>query len=175
MTRQLGPSKSPNRHVPRCGGLSSQSGAWYSTFVTIDTDAGFEIFAVTADKGIRAWGADPAAVFRQAARALWSLMIDPLPVERRQMIAVTVEAADREALLVAWLNELLYLYEAKGLIGKDCSVVSWSDTRLDTEVWGEAVDRTRHVVLGHVKAVTYHQLYVGPSAGRWEARVVVDV
>ena len=143
--------------------------------MTIDADAGFEIFAVTADKGIRVWGADPAVVFRQAARALWSLMIDPAAVERRQMIPVTVEAADREALLVAWLNELLYVYEAKGFIGKDSSVVSWSDTRVDTEIWGEAVDRTRHVVLGHVKAVTYHQLYVGPSVGGWEARVVVDV
>jgi len=143
--------------------------------VTIEADAGFEIFAVTADKGIRAWGADPAVVFREAARALWSLMIDSATVERRRMIPVTVEAADREALLVAWLNELLYLYEAKGFIGKDSSVVSWSDTRVDTEIWGEAVDRTRHVVLGHVKAVTYHQLYVGPSVGGWEARVVVDV
>lgn len=140
-----------------------------------DAEGGFDIFAVTADKGIRAWGSDPAATFRHAAEALWSLMIDPATVERRQAISVAVEAADREALLVAWLNELLYLYETRGFIGKDCSVVSWSDTRLEAEAWGEAVDRARHIVLGHVKAVTYHQLYVGPTADRWEARVVVDV
>jgi len=143
--------------------------------MTAEADAGFEIFAVTADKGIRGWGADPAAAFRQAACALWSLMIDPSDVTSRHMTPVAVEAMDREALLVAWLNELLYLYEARGLIGADCSVLSVTETHLDAEVWGETVDRTRHVVVGHVKAVTYHQLHVGPAEGRWEASVVVDV
>jgi len=140
-----------------------------------DPDAGFEIFAVTADKGIRAWGVDPATAFRQAARALWSLMIDPAAVARRRMTPVTVEAPDQEALLVAWLNELLYLFEAKGVIGADCTILSLTATHLDAEVWGETVDTTRHAVLSHVKAVTYHQLRVGPTADGWEARVVVDV
>jgi SHS2 domain-containing protein len=88
---------------------------------------------------------------------------------------VAVEAADQEALLVAWLNELLYLYEAKGLIGRDCTVLSLTDTRLEAEVHGETVDATRHVIVGHVKAVTYHQLRVGPTVDGWEAQVVVDV
>jgi SHS2 domain-containing protein len=138
-------------------------------------DAGFEIFPVTADKGIRAWGADPRTAFRHAARALWSLLIDPATVERRYMISVEVEAADQETLLVAWLNELLYLYEARGLIGSDCTVRSLTDTRLEAEVWGETADRSRHVIVGHVKAATYHQLHVGATGDGWEARVVVDV
>jgi SHS2 domain-containing protein len=133
------------------------------------------IFAVTADKGIRAWGADRKSVFRQAALGLWSLMVDPANVECRSMVPVAVEAEDQEALLVAWLNEMLYMYEAKGFIGADCTARSLTETRLDAEVWGEAVERTRHVILSHVKAVTYHQLHVGPTAAGWEARVVVDV
>jgi SHS2 domain-containing protein len=140
-----------------------------------DADSGFEIFAVTADKGIRAWGADRTSVFRQAARALWSLMIDPATVECRSTIPVAVEAEDQEALLVVWLNELLYVYEAKAFIGGDCTVHGLTDTRLVAEVQGEAVERPRHVILSHVKAVTYHQLQVGPTATGWEARVVVDV
>jgi len=140
-----------------------------------EADSGFEIFAVTADKGIRAWGANPAAAFRQAACALWGLMIDPGGVTRRHVTPVAVEAADREALLVAWLNELLYLYEVRRLIGADCNVLSLTETHLHAEVWGETVDRARHVLVGHAKAVTYHQLHVGPVAGRWEASVVVDV
>ena len=141
----------------------------------VDAETGFEIFAVTADKGIRAWGPDPAAVFCQAARGLWSLMVEPETVERRQMLPVAVEAGDRETLLVAWLNELLYLYETKNFIGVASSVLSRAETSLEAEVWGEQMDRARHVILGQVKAVTYHQLHVGPKAGGWEARVVVDV
>ena len=140
-----------------------------------DMAAGFEIFAVTADKGIRAWGPDRTSVFRQAALGLWSLMVDPVAVARRHMTPVTVDAADRETLLVAWLNELLYLYEAKDVIGADCAILSLTATHLDAEVLGEAVDTTRHAVMSHVKAATYHQLRVGPTADGWEARVVVDV
>jgi SHS2 domain-containing protein len=138
-------------------------------------DAGFEIFAVTADKGIRAWGPDRPNVFRQAALGLWSLMVDPATVKCRSGVPLTVEAEDHEALLVAWLNDLLYLYEAKGFIGGDCAVLSQTETRLVAEVRGETMDGARHVVLSHVKAVTYHQLHLGPTASGWEARVVVDV
>ena len=88
---------------------------------------------------------------------------------------MSVEAGDRDALLVAWLNELLYLYETQGLIGADCVIRSMTDMGLSAEVWGEAVDRARHMIVSHVKAVTYHQLYVGRTASGWEARVVVDV
>jgi SHS2 domain-containing protein len=140
-----------------------------------DTDAGFEIFAVTADKGIRAWGPDRPNVFRQAALGLWSLMVDPTTVGCGSVVPLTVEAEDHEALLVVWLNDLLYLYEAKGFIGGDCSVQSLTETHLVATIRGETVDRTRHVILSHVKAVTYHQLHVGPTANGWEARVVVDV
>jgi len=140
-----------------------------------DTSAGFEIIAVTADKGIRAWGPDRPSVFRQAALGLWSLMIEPATVECRSVVPVAVEAENQEALLVAWLNELLYLYEAKGFIGGDCAAQSLTETRLVAEVRGEGVERARHVILSHVKAVTYHRLHIGPTAAGWEARVVVDV
>ncbi len=138
-------------------------------------DAGFEILAVTADKGIRAWGPDPPSVFCQAALGLWSLMVDPATVACRVRVPLAVEAEDREALLVAWLNELLYLYEARGFIGGECAVHSLTDTHLTAEAQGEPVDSARHVVLSHVKAVTYHQLHVGATASGWECRVVVDV
>lgn len=140
-----------------------------------DADAGFEIFPVTADKGIRAWGADRKSVFRQAALGLWSLMIDPATVTARSTIPLAVEAEDQEALLVAWLNELLYLYDAKRFIGADCTILALAEARMAAEVQGETADRAQHVVVGHVKAVTYHQLHVGRTPTGWEARVVVDV
>jgi SHS2 domain-containing protein len=137
--------------------------------------SGFETFAVTADKGIRAWGGELAVVFREAARGLWSLMVERAEVKPRQSIAVTVEAGDRESLLVAWLNELLYLYDAKRFVGWSCRISDLTDTRLDAAVVGETVDPTRHVILSHVKAVTYHQLRVASTESGWEATVVVDV
>ncbi len=137
--------------------------------------AGFEIFPVTADRGIRAWGPDLPEVFRQAALGLWSLIVEPAAVSRVQSTRVEASAEDREALLAAWLNELLFLYETQGFVAADCAIQSLTETTLLAEVWGEPLDRRRHFQVGHVKAATYHLLSVAPTDGGWEGRVVVDV
>jgi SHS2 domain-containing protein len=141
----------------------------------MDKATGYEIFAVTADKGIRARGRNLAEVFVNAARGMWSLMAEPGTVRRELKFPVIVEAGDREALLVAWLNELLYLHEAENFVAADFSIANLSDTVLEGEVWGERVDRTRHPPLGQVKAVTYYLLQVQSTAGGWQGQVVVDV
>jgi SHS2 domain-containing protein len=137
--------------------------------------AGFEIFAVTADKGVRAWGRDLPEVFAFTARGMWSLMVEPDTARRTKMFPLTVEAADRETLLVAWLNELLYLHEVEAFVAADFVIRELTDTRLQAEVWGERVDRARHPLVGHVKAATYHLLHVRPTGGGWEAQVILDV
>ena len=137
--------------------------------------AGYEIFAVTADKGIRAWGRNLSEVFVNAASGLWSLMVEGGEVRADRMFPVCLEAADREALLVAWLNELLYVYEVEKLVAARFTITDLSDTRLEAEVWGEPVNPSRHAFIGHVKAVTYHLLRMRPTEAGWEAQVVVDV
>lgn len=137
--------------------------------------AGFEIFAVTADKGIRARGRNLPEVFVHAARGLWSLMVEVGTARADRMLPVSLEANDREALLVAWLNELLYLYEVEKFVAAEFAITYLSDTRLEAEVWGEGLIPGRHSPIGHVKAATYHLLRVQPTAEGWEAQVVVDV
>jgi SHS2 domain-containing protein len=137
--------------------------------------AGFEVFAVTADKGIRAWGPDLSEVFVNAARGLWSLMVEPGSARAERILPVRVEATDREALLVAWLNELLYLHETEEFVAAEFAITHLTDTTLEAEVRGERLNPARHTLVGHVKAATYHLLRVVPREGGWEAQVVVDV
>jgi SHS2 domain-containing protein len=137
--------------------------------------AGFELFAVTADKGIRAWGRNLPDLFVNAARGLWSLMVETGTARADRMLPVKVEANDLETLLVAWLNELLYLHEVEEFVAARFAITHLSDTTLEAEVWGERVDRARHCQVSHVKAVTYHLLRVRPTEEGWEAQVVVDV
>ena len=141
----------------------------------VEANAGYAIFGVTADKGIRAWGPDLAEAFRQAALGRWSLMMDPATVRPRREVSLTAEAGDREALLVAWLNELLYLYEAHGFVAADCAVRVDTEYALSAVVRGEDANPDRHVPIGHVKAATYHLLRVAPGARGWEVQAVVDV
>jgi SHS2 domain-containing protein len=143
--------------------------------MSLGRSAGFEIFAVTADVGILAWGPTLPAVFREAARGLWSLMVEAGRVECREWVRVSATAGDRETLLVAWLNELVFLGEARHFAAGEWRIRSLGETALEAEVGGETLDPARHLRLGHVKAATYHDLAVVPTRTGWEARVIVDV
>jgi SHS2 domain-containing protein len=139
------------------------------------TAEGFELIEVTADEGIHAWAPDLPGLFRAAAMGLWSLMVEPEAVRPVETVPVEVEASDRETLLVAWLNELLYLHEVKTFAAAGVHVREVTENRLRAEVRGERLDPARHRLVGHVKAVTYHGLRVEGGPGGWEARVIVDV
>jgi SHS2 domain-containing protein len=137
--------------------------------------AGFAITEHTADVGVRAWGDSEAAVFEQVARAMFSLICDPGTVDRREVLDVAVEAPDHELLLVAWLNELLFLFESRRLLLSEFEVLELGATTLRARASGEALDERRHALCGGVKAATYHHLWLGQRDGRWEAQVILDV
>ena len=87
--------------------------------------------------------------------------------ERR---TVTASAADRPALLAAWLEELVFLAESQG----------FEPARVETLELGP--DGLRAVVAGRlgdppplVKAVTYHRLSFEPRGRGYRASVVLDV
>ena len=90
--------------------------------------AGYEIFALTADKGIRAWGRTLPELFVHAACGLWSLMMDAREARADRMLPVSLKAEDREALLVTWLNELLYLHEVEKFVAVRFMVTDLSET-----------------------------------------------
>lgn len=72
-------------------------------------------FAHGADIGIRGIGATKEAAFEQAALALTAVITDPSNVAARRMFEVQCEAADRETLLVDWLNALVYEMSVHGV------------------------------------------------------------
>ena len=84
-------------------------------------------------------------------------------------------ATDREALLVDWLNHLLYLFDQDGFLGRDFQVESLTPERLEARVTGESFDPARHPSLTGVKAATFHQLSIVPVEDGWEATVVLDL
>ena len=135
----------------------------------------FETFEHTADIGLVARGQTLEEVFTHAAEGLVDIMVDPEGLRENTRLEVTVSAPDREALLVAWLNELLYLLDARGLLPRRCRILHLNNTSLTAEIVGEAVDPQRHHVRHMVKAATYHGLRLEQENGQWEARVILDL
>ncbi len=135
----------------------------------------YEIIEHTADIGIRAFGDTEEHLFENAAAGMFSLICNPSLVRDTHAYPVSIEAEDRETLLVEWLNELLFLFEARGVIFGRFEVDDISEVHLTATAFGEDLDRERHRLMADIKAVTYHMLKVRRVDGRWEATVIFDI
>ena len=120
----------------------------------------FEIIEHTADIGVAAYGSDLKRAFANAAYALFSLIVDVKDVGDSVCREVEVTAENREDLLVAWLNELLYLFEVENLLFSRFTVAELNEIRLRSKCYGEVIDPLRHKIKMGVKAATYHMLKI---------------
>ena len=135
---------------------------------------GFQILDHTADVGIRATGDDLAGAFANAARGMFSIITDLDTIQRRESHDVTVTAPDVEALLVNWLNELLYRFEVEGLLFADFAIDVLTQQQLRATCSGERVDLQRHPMKTGVKAATYHGLEVHQDHP-YHVQVILDI
>jgi protein archease len=129
----------------------------------------------TADLAWRIRADSLPELFENAAGALTSTMTDRRYLRRRKKREIEVESPDREALLVDWLNHLLYLFDVEGFLGREFHVVSLTGQRLEAIAWGEGFDPERHPEKTAIKAATYHHLEIGPREGGWQATVILDL
>lgn len=132
-------------------------------------------FGTTADVGVESFGTDLQESFAQQAAGMFSVMTDLRRVRPLQGFEVQAEGADNEGLLVAWLNELLYLRDTRGVLLRRFEIRSLDGLRLAATVYGEAMDEGRHVRKTEVKAITYHLLLVEETVAGVRTRVVYDI
>ena len=132
------------------------------------------MFDHTADVGLRAWGPDLAAAFAQAGCGLFSLLVPLEAVHEQTARELRVEAGDPESLLVACMDELLFVFETEQLVFARFDVQLPEASALMATVHGEAFDAVRHRGGVVVKAATYHQIQVlaGPPA---RLQIILDI
>ena len=135
----------------------------------------FDILEHTADIGFRAWGASPAELFQNAACAMMAIAADTDSIEEREELSVELTAEDYESLMVDWLSEVLYLFDASRFAARRFVVDEISPRGLRARLLGEPRDPQRHPWELIVKAVTYHELKVVEKNGRWETEVYLDI
>lgn len=134
----------------------------------------FEILEHTADSGIIAYGRDLRGAFKNAARGMFSLITDLDSIGEVVRRDIELDAPDREGLLVAWLNELIYLFDTDNILFRRFDITELSDNRLKARIYGERVDRAKHELKMEIKAVTYHMLKVSQGDG-YRIQVLFDI
>jgi SHS2 domain-containing protein len=136
---------------------------------------GYRIFDHTADLGVEITGASPEEIYTGAAGALFDLLTDLSSVRESEERTVAVEGEGPEDLLVNFLRELLYLWNGEGFLMKRCEILEAAPRRLTAVLRGETYDPARHRIRMEIKAATYHQASIRPTATGWIGRVVFDV
>lgn len=139
-------------------------------------ETGYTFFDHTGDTGVEVRGATREAVVAAAARAFLDVLTDApdgvAPTEERE---VRVDGFDAPATLVAFLNELLWLFESEGFLCARFAPSVVSETEIAGVAAGERYDPARHEIARPVKAVTHHEATFTSDADGAYARLVFDL
>ena len=142
--------------------------------------SGFEFVEdATSDLSFVARGATCEEALGAASEALLAATVeDPGSVRDTLARSVDLVEADLDLLLLRFLNELVYLRDAEGLLLRARRVrlsAVPGGHRIHADLVGEPWCASRHEPAGEVKAATAHGLALRPADGRWEARATLDV
>lgn len=131
----------------------------------------------TADVAFIAYGDNLGEVFENAAEAMFNVITDIKKVEVKRCLSIRVEDSDLKGLLKKWLEELLFYFDAEGIVFSKFNVVIKKDEIyvLDGEACGENFNIDKHPSGIEVKAVSYHWMEIGEKNGKKFVRVVLDI
>ena len=138
----------------------------------------FETFEHRADIGVRGKSKSIEGAFEECAKALTSIMANPEKIEPLKSHVINLSADDKGALLVAFLNELLFLKDTKKMlyakfrltIGEKLGAVE-----LKAVCFGEKINPEKHELTTDAKAATYTELLVKKQGEDWIAQCIIDV
>ena len=135
----------------------------------------YEIFDHTSDIGIRIKGKNLKELFKNSGLAIFQISSRRQFVKNKKHTQVIVKANgnDLKDLFINWLNELLSLSQAKGIIFHAIKVIKFEDNSLDASC--TASDIVNYKVNTEIKAATYHQLKLEETKDGWLAEVILDV
>ena len=136
---------------------------------------GYRILEHTADTGFEVKGSSIEKLFEAAARAFFHILWEIGTDRQSWSENIEVVGSDLEELMVNFLEEFLYRYDAQGLVCTQIKVVLITDTMIRAMAWMQPFDSDRDRELLGVKAVTYHQLYVGRKGETWMAQIFLDI
>ena len=141
----------------------------------VEVKRAFEIIDHVADVGIVAYGTDVEELFSNAALALFSLITEPESIEEKLHLDLEVSSEGRDRLLVEWLNELIYLFDAERILVNRFDIKRLTHNELKATCYGEGFDSMKHKIKIGVKAATYHMLKLDKNGDGCKAQIILDI
>ena len=130
----------------------------------------------TADIQFTVMGKSIEEIFENSALAVSEFISKYEKIKNKAKKGFVISAEDHEELLYKFLDELIYLLDAKSFV---CSHVKVSikngkkEMTLKAIVYGDKTKNYRN--LEHIKAATYSEMYLKKVKNRWKAQAVIDI
>lgn len=131
----------------------------------------------TADAKFQAFGKTLEEAFSNAALATASLMWDWKTIKKESRRSIEVEGKDLKQLLMAFLEEILFLWDVQGfLLGgiEDLVIHEKEKTFTLRAVLLGDINKGNYAASGDVKAITYNEMEILEKNG-FMVQVVVDI
>jgi SHS2 domain-containing protein len=134
----------------------------------------YRVIDVAGDIGLRAEGKTIEECFVNAGLGLYSLITDISLIELEEKKEISLSEETLEEMLVSFLNELIFHFDAYGFIGKSIKV-KIKENSLKAEVYGEFFNPEKHERRLLVKAATYHNIVLKKDNNLWIAEIIFDI
>jgi SHS2 domain-containing protein len=135
----------------------------------------YEQFPHTADIGVHVYGQSLEELFDNAAFAMFDILADIDGLKETVTRDISVSAPNRDELLVAWLDELLYNFCTKFLIFSSFEILELTDTHIKAKARGRPVGANRNRLKTEIKAITYCGLNIKKTGEGFTVDIIFDV
>ncbi|MDD2688608.1 MAG: archease [Candidatus Omnitrophica bacterium] len=135
----------------------------------------YELIEHTADLAVRVRGKDLNELFKNTALAIFEISSEKLRNKdiKHKKIIIKQKADNLPELFVNWLNEVISLSAAKGLIFDGFQISKLTENNL--EAVASCSDIKNYKINSEIKAATYHELHIEKNESGWQAEVIFDV
>jgi len=132
----------------------------------------YEFIDHTADLAVKVQGKDLPTLFTNAAKA----MIEYLsPTSASSQVSaeeeIVLSAFDQNALLVAWLSEILYRTEIEKKVYTEFEIKELTEKSLRVAISGYQAQKFAK----DIKAVTHHNLAIEKTGEGYEVTITFDI
>ena len=134
----------------------------------------FETLDMSGDVGLKVRGSSLEELFANAALGMSELITDIQNIIATENRKISLKSDSLEDLLILWLNELIFLFDTHGFIGKLFTMNLEGNTltaQISGGIFNPALNEKRLLL----KAATYHRLSLKKMKSLWEAVVVFDI
>ena len=145
----------------------------------MNSSSGFTVIDHTADVGIKFYGRSFSEMLINAARGMFSLIVDRRTVRAKEEKHFKVIGKDCEEVAINWLRELHFFHQNKLFLFREFNIKNASENKgkffISAIAKGENINLNKHLIKNEIKLVTYHKFYVKKINDVWEGQVIFDI